>query len=150
MTNIPKDPVKALATKSLIQKLILQRVVMQVPPEELQQGFYSQVFLVWKRSGKFLHTFNYKASKQISPFRKNSGGLCLFSQKSLDLELLHGINGPKRSISPYSFSISEILRLALRILHLQLRALPFGLSSAPHVYKCVGRSPSSSSSLGLL
>lgn len=57
-----------------------QGVVIQVPPEEHQEGFYSRVFLVRKPTGKFRLILNIKPLNKSVKYRKLKMDSIFFSQ----------------------------------------------------------------------
>ncbi|XP_040215566.1 coiled-coil domain-containing protein 134 isoform X1 [Rana temporaria] len=121
-------------------KELEEQVVVRVPTKEIGGGFYSHIFVVRKPSGKFRLILNLKplnVSVRYKRFRMDS----IYSVKAL-----HPPNCFMASIDlkdaylhiPIAEDHQRFLRLAIdtgeEVLHLQFRALPFGLSSSPRIF----------------
>ncbi|XP_077308637.1 uncharacterized protein LOC143927975 [Lithobates pipiens] len=140
LTKPPKDPQKASALLSQIGDLIDQRVLVPVPPQEINQGFYSHVFVVKKPSGKFRLILNLKLLNKWVTYRKFRMETiftvrsvlppnCFMASLDLRDAYLH---------IPIQEDSQKYLRIAIlwgsQIRYLQFRALPFGLSSSPRIF----------------
>ena len=140
ITALPRDQEKASAMMNLLQDLIQQEVIIQVPKQQEGRGFYSHIFLVKKPSGKYRLILNLKIlnrSIRYKHFRMDtiysitkllSPG-CFMASLDLRDAYLH---------VPIAPASQKFLRLAINlgtsVWHLQFRALPFGLSSSPRVF----------------
>lgn len=106
-----------------------QRVVVQVPPEQRQQFLHQEYVRIETLSGKFCLILILKPLNRSVKYRRFSMDT-IFSVKSFDPRMFYGINRPKKC-----------LRLAVKmegwVHNLQLRALPFGISTAPQTFNKV-------------
>lgn len=123
--------------KNLLKDLMHQRVVTPVSPEECYQGFYSRIFLIKKPSGNFHLILNLKPLNKSVLYKK----FCMdsiFTVRNMLTKECFMASIDLRGACLHIPIAPQFLRLAVNmgreVLHLQFRALPFGLSSAPQVF----------------
>lgn len=137
LSAIQKEHAALLAE---VQSLLQKKVLTPVPQKERGMGFYSSLFLVKKPNGSFRVIINLKPLNKFIPYQK-------FKMETLKSTL--------NLLSPGCFMASidlkdayyhvpihadsqQFLRVAIKsdagIIHLQYRALPFGISLAPRVF----------------
>lgn len=127
--------------KSLLQELMQQKVISQVPKDQEGKGFYSHIFMVKKPSGKFRLILNLKVLNRSIKYKKFRMDT-IFSVRNLLTPKCHMASIDLRDAYlhiPIAPPSQRFLRLAVNlgggeIWHLQFRALPFGLSSSPRVF----------------
>lgn len=139
-TRLPKNRGKARGLMSAITDLRKQGVIIKVPREEKGQGFYSHIFGVQKPSGKVRPILNLKPlnlSITYKRFRMDS----IYSVKALLPPSCYMVSLDLKDAYlhiPIHQNCQKFLRLAIETgketLHLQFRALPFGLSSSPIIF----------------
>lgn len=123
-----------------LQLLQQKSVLIPVPEEEKETGFYSPLFLVQKPNGSYRTIFNLKSLNKFVVYEK-------FKMESIRSTIpLLTKNCVMASIDledayyhvPIHPDYQRYLRLAVqrrgKIIHLQFQAMPFGISSAPRVF----------------
>lgn len=101
VSSPPRDPQKASALLSQIGVLIDQQVLVPVPPQEINQGFYAHVFVVRKPSGKFRPDPELKTLNQGSGFQEVSDGNNLHNKNHFASKLLYALPRFKGHILAY-------------------------------------------------
>ena len=133
-TPVPREPDKQSAMDQAIVELTNKKVVE--PVLERQQGFYSTLFLVPKKSGGWRPVLNLKP---LNHFVKHSG-FRLDSIRSVRNGIREGDYATSLDLSDAYHHIAirpdhrRFLRFVYKGNHWQFRALPFGLSSAPRAF----------------
>ncbi|XP_068096310.1 CCAAT/enhancer-binding protein gamma isoform X1 [Hyperolius riggenbachi] len=140
ITILPKIQNKADFLWGAVAKLISQKVVCRVPPEQVNRGFYSHVFLAQKPSGDQRMILNLK---KRNPFLK---------EKKFRMENIYSVrNVLMKGMFLASIDLQDAylhlpihpghqkyLRFAIQkgslTAHYQFQALPFGLTSAPRIF----------------
>lgn len=143
LTDPPRDCLRAAGLLDNIQDLADPEVIVPVPPEQLYQGFYSQVFVVQKPSGKCCLIINLRKRNKF------------LRQKSFRMESIYSVRKHLlkdafmatiylRDIYPdvlIALEHQSPLRFAILmnqgIQHWQFRApppSPFGLAASSRVF----------------
>ena len=138
--RLPASPQKASALLGEINALLEKQAVEELDPTSLSQGFYSPIFLVPKKDGRFRPVFNLKPlnlhiqkqSFKMKTQRDISSALHMGDWAvSIDLKDAYfhvPIHRDSRHLLRFAVSVEGLIRV------FQFKTLPFGLSSAPRVF----------------
>ena len=139
-TPIPHKKELRFALQEEISSLLAKHAVERVPPDQEGQGFYSTFFVVPKKPQGLRPILNLKPFNQ-SVVRK---GFTLDSVRSVRNELRPNDFAMSLDLKDAYYHVPvhpqhrRFLRFYFDGLHLQFRALPFGLSSSPRAFcKCL-------------
>lgn len=132
---IPTSPDLDLLTTE-ISHLLTIRAIESVPPSQHRTGFYSVLFLVPKSSGGWRGILNLKhlnLSVLYHRFKMHSLRSILAGVRRGDL--LQSVDLREAYLHvPIHPDHRRYLRFEYAGQHFQYRAIPFGLSSAPHTF----------------
>ena len=137
-TTLPADPSKAEQIRTEVQ-VLLQKQAVQVVQDQSSPGYYSRIFLVQKKNGKWR---------------------CIIDLSQLNLMILvrrfkmETVASLRNAVQPNDYAVSvdlqdayfhvpvhkssqKYLRFALEGVVYQFVCLPFGLSSSPQIFTMV-------------
>ncbi|XP_039189596.1 kelch-like protein 14 isoform X2 [Crotalus tigris] len=135
--SISRDPLQQGLMQEAIKHLLEIQAIEPVPPDHKGGGFYSILFVVPKASGVWRAILDLKGLNYYITYKK-------FKMQSLR-SILGGIRQGDFLASidlteaylhiPIHPAHRRFFRFCYRGRHFQYKALPFGLSSAPRVFK---------------
>ena len=137
-TVLPTDPVKAERIKQEVQ-MLLQKQAIQVVADKSSPGYYSRVFLVQKKNGKWrciIDLSQLNLMVQLSRFKMETVASLKNAVQPGDFAVSVDLQDAYLHV-PIHKSSRRYLRFAVEGTVYEFTCLPFGLSSSPQVFTMV-------------